>query len=235
MRHCSLPPQAESEDDLRTLRHETDCIECMSMPERPTPPPANLPTALDSQYHHEENSEGVDGHVFISKTYEEQVNTGVQTPPTQVSGSQPLGRTASADDQHRVTLFITHYPPPPPPPPPSWPQDIWLQNQTCRVLYKPVLVLPHPQPCQAPLPSPMHPEQTQPMQTRPAPEVPMCNTYPDQTNDPLAMVASLALSESKTSLADNEPAPMFAHPQMNAEMGCHRSMSQEPPVGPQWN
>lgn len=101
-------------------------------------------------------------HLFIPqyqghRGVQEQYSVEVQDP------SQLPDSTVSKDEPHRTVLEIHQDQPPAASAPPSWPQDIWLHNESCRVLYQPVLVFPHPQPG-CPPPRPMNPDQqSQPM------------------------------------------------------------------------
>ncbi|KAF4980543.1 hypothetical protein FZEAL_3478 [Fusarium zealandicum] len=74
----------------------------------------------------------------------------------------------SPQNEHRTTMTIQHNNVHKTPAP-HWPQDIWLHSPSCRVLYQPVLVVPHP-PAVAAAASSSSP----PLQPTKVPDAPPC-------------------------------------------------------------
>lgn len=78
-------------------------------------------------------------------------------PPPKRSDVEHLETPVSEDEPHRRVMVIQHDSSQHSS---SWPQDIWLHDQFCRVLYQPVLVFPLSQPA-VPASSPVYRDQDQ--------------------------------------------------------------------------
>lgn len=156
---CEYSLSSEKGDGLRPYNQEHNRYEHTALPERQmqSTNPRSV-ASTDAPHGRDVGAEGEGrsgNHLFIPQY---QGHRGVQeqySVEVQDSSQRP---DCGVDEPHRTVVEIHQDQPPTSSSPPSWPQDIWLHNESCRVLYQPVLVFPHPQPG-CPPPRPINPEQ----------------------------------------------------------------------------